>query len=800
MNLTNYLQNRKKETGIIAGAILLAILLFFTPLFDFLKSSLLQTQFVQKDAGLYMGYNVETASSGTVLRAGTGVLLTSDSHYYTTATGTTLRVEVYSATGTGSYLADSISGVMMIETPEVAEFAGSLESILLTGDYYNTDTGATLLSTDSSGKQQLKFSVDRVAGDFAKPYQHVFTLDLKVKPGKDDKSDVKLSVQNIRLLKSEDLTDTSKLSVYLTDSTPNVTKEDLIIKPSGNIMKEAVTKDATDGSMTVVRTLYDTANKKLQEEILVYDKGGVKKFETARAFYDNGIMKQEIVAQMNDSGMQFIKLTIKDYDDTGKLLRTTTREFDPVSGDLLKEFITLADGSTMEKWYENGKLAKSIITNPDGSKEVREYAYNPDGSYSVVITKIFTDGTLSRVKQYYDKNDVFLREEVISSREATNAETILISEDKRFKATIPAGSAHVDTVFSLVRTTKPFLVTENMGTLALDGYAVKAVSSTVTGGTGTLLSELLLPYTVRIAYEDSVLPKPPSGMMYSADIYQFEPKLMKWMRLKTNFLGGNLIETTTNKTGLFTVFATLTAIPTQTFVSGSGGSGGGFTPPSEKTTVSPIHSASVAEVKKTSSECRMDTTTPATKFKDVNNHWSAMYVCLLTARGAISGYADGTFQPDRQVSRAELVKIILVASGVNVPKAVPSTSFTDVHTDNWFAPYVETAKRAGFIEGYKDGTFRPYANVNRAEALKIILMGSGVYKQKDFDEEKIAQANDGDLVAEFRDVLESSWFAHYVGIAKKAKILSGKADGAFHAGDNMTRAEVNKVVAISLGL
>lgn len=87
--------------------------------------------------------------------------------------------------------------------------------------------------------------------------------------------------------------------------------------------------------------------------------------------------------------------------------------------------------------------------------------------------------------------------------------------------------------------------------------------------------------------------------------------------------------------------------------------------------------------------------------------------------GLITGYEDNTFRPDQNVTRAEALKLILVANDIEVEHA-DLESFSDVESSSWFAAYVDTAKREGWVQGYDDGTFRPNERVNRAEALKIL--------------------------------------------------------------------------------
>ncbi len=186
-----------------------------------------------------------------------------------------------------------------------------------------------------------------------------------------------------------------------------------------------------------------------------------------------------------------------------------------------------------------------------------------------------------------------------------------------------------------------------------------------------------------------------------------------------------------------------------------------------------------------------------TPFNDANVHWSVKFVCNLYFMGAISGYKagpyTGTFQPDRSVTRAELLKILMAAKKIKIPDNVKASTFPDIN-GQWFTPYVNYAKEMNIVDGYADGTFRPYNTVNRAEALKMILNVTQLATQKDIDEEKVRMASSALPLSGFRDVNNTSWFSPYVSIAKKFELISGKKEGLYFAGDEMTRGEISKVV------
>lgn len=115
------------------------------------------------------------------------------------------------------------------------------------------------------------------------------------------------------------------------------------------------------------------------------------------------------------------------------------------------------------------------------------------------------------------------------------------------------------------------------------------------------------------------------------------------------------------------------------------------------------------------------TTVPAYAFTDVSpDHLNAEAISYVQSKGIVSGYADGTFKADASINRAELTKIIVGA--LFTPEG--KNCFPDVH-EEWFAPYVCSAKVHGIIGGYPDGSFRPAQNISFAEAAKIIVVAFG---------------------------------------------------------------------------
>jgi hypothetical protein len=116
------------------------------------------------------------------------------------------------------------------------------------------------------------------------------------------------------------------------------------------------------------------------------------------------------------------------------------------------------------------------------------------------------------------------------------------------------------------------------------------------------------------------------------------------------------------------------------------------------------------------------TTPATPTFSDVPpTFWGYGYVETAVARGLIGGYADGTFHPVAPVTRAQVAKILVQAAGwgTGVPPT-PVVPFADVPPSHWAYPYVRTAVAHGMITGYADGTFGPDRYATRGQMSKMI--------------------------------------------------------------------------------
>lgn len=115
-------------------------------------------------------------------------------------------------------------------------------------------------------------------------------------------------------------------------------------------------------------------------------------------------------------------------------------------------------------------------------------------------------------------------------------------------------------------------------------------------------------------------------------------------------------------------------------------------------------------------EARTQYTTTAGNFTDVKaGMWCNRAIATLTNMGIIKGYTDGSFQPNADITRAELATIIARFAKLDVN----TKTFSDIN-GHWAQKNIELAAGNGWINGYEDGTFRPNNNITRAETFAMI--------------------------------------------------------------------------------
>ena len=153
----------------------------------------------------------------------------------------------------------------------------------------------------------------------------------------------------------------------------------------------------------------------------------------------------------------------------------------------------------------------------------------------------------------------------------------------------------------------------------------------------------------------------------------------------------------------------------------------------------------------------------------------------------IIGYEDGTVRPGANITRAEVATIFfrLLTDETRESYWSQSSGFTDVASGAWYNNAVSTLTRAGILDGYEDGSFRPNASITRAEFTKIAV---SFFKHAG-----------GASSSPFNDVPDSAWYAEFVKAAAELGLIDGYEDGTFRPNAPITRAEACTIVNRTLG-
>ena len=200
---------------------------------------------------------------------------------------------------------------------------------------------------------------------------------------------------------------------------------------------------------------------------------------------------------------------------------------------------------------------------------------------------------------------------------------------------------------------------------------------------------------------------------------------------------------------------------------GGGGGGGGSFVPSGSQGFTPV-------------------TDPATitGFTDMTgSEWAIEAVNSLSDKGIVSGVGDHMFAPARNITREEMLTMLLRAYGVEVAGSA-TDKFADVDAGAWYAPYVAKAVELGVTSGITDTEFGTGKNISRQEAA---AMASRIAKAfgKSFTSESETFADDAEI---------ASWAKTAVYELKNAGVIGGVGDNKFAPAGTCTRAQAAQII------
>lgn len=121
----------------------------------------------------------------------------------------------------------------------------------------------------------------------------------------------------------------------------------------------------------------------------------------------------------------------------------------------------------------------------------------------------------------------------------------------------------------------------------------------------------------------------------------------------------------------------------------------------------------------------LNTEDVTSKYTDTSGHWAEKYINAITNIGIVEGYETNEFKPDKYITREEVSKIISNLTKEK-EKLTNYLGYDDVNEKMWSYKYIKELSEKQIINGFKDGSFKPYKYITRAEMAKIIYE---IYKQ-----------------------------------------------------------------------
>lgn len=168
---------------------------------------------------------------------------------------------------------------------------------------------------------------------------------------------------------------------------------------------------------------------------------------------------------------------------------------------------------------------------------------------------------------------------------------------------------------------------------------------------------------------------------------------------------------------------------------------------------------------------------PASGLTDISGHWAEEAIKYLVNAGIITGYTDNTFRPDRNISRAEFVTLLVRALGLSGD----TQKLFDDTREHWARENIAIAYANGIVEGHSEHHFGPDDTATRKQMATMLVRAL-----------KLEQTQ---VSLDFADTADiSSWALPYVSTAVKEGIFQGYTDNTFRPKRNATRAETATVL------
>lgn len=174
-------------------------------------------------------------------------------------------------------------------------------------------------------------------------------------------------------------------------------------------------------------------------------------------------------------------------------------------------------------------------------------------------------------------------------------------------------------------------------------------------------------------------------------------------------------------------------------------------------------------------------------FNDIQGHWAEKQMQELANRRVIDGFANGGFQPNQNITRAQLAA--LTARALGLGEVSYKNRFKDVSPEAWYANELEAAVAFDLLQGYDDGSFQGDSPVTREQAIVVLNRIAILTGIRTREEDALS------ALTSFEDASQiSSWAKADVGAAISAGIIQGRSNGQIAPQEWMTRAELSAIL------
>ena len=166
------------------------------------------------------------------------------------------------------------------------------------------------------------------------------------------------------------------------------------------------------------------------------------------------------------------------------------------------------------------------------------------------------------------------------------------------------------------------------------------------------------------------------------------------------------------------------------------------------------------------------------------SHWAYQYVKKLAEKGVVSGNENGSFEPEKAISRAEYIKLLVTA--FEIEEQGSAESFADVSADAWYGKYIGIARSRGIVEGNDENCVMSEERISGQDMAVMLgrtpeILGKTIEKKREY-----VKFSDENGI--------SSYAGEYIRSLYCAGIIDGTGEGSFAPANSAAKAEAAKII------